>query len=64
MHSEAHWLFIQHVSTSMNIPSALGLFTCVNIYFIKINYEISSSHSGEYEAQNLLGCSAVFLIGC
>jgi hypothetical protein len=26
--------------------------------------EISSSHSGEYEAQNLLGCTAVFLIEC
>jgi hypothetical protein len=24
--------------------------------------EISSSHGGEYEAQNLLGCTAVFLI--
>jgi hypothetical protein len=23
--------------------------------------EISSSHGGEYEAQNLLGCTAVFL---
>jgi hypothetical protein len=27
-------------------------------------YEISSSHGGEYEAQNLLGCTAVFLIEC
>jgi hypothetical protein len=26
--------------------------------------EISSYHSGEYEAQNLLGCTAVFLIEC
>jgi hypothetical protein len=26
--------------------------------------EISRSHGGEYEAQNLLGCSAVFLIEC
>jgi hypothetical protein len=26
--------------------------------------EISSSHGGEYEAQNLLGCTAVFLIEC
>jgi hypothetical protein len=26
--------------------------------------EISSSHGGEYKAQNLLGCSAVFLIEC
>jgi hypothetical protein len=26
--------------------------------------EISSSHSGEYEAQNILGCTAVFLIEC
>jgi hypothetical protein len=26
-------------------------------------YEISSSH-GEYEAQNLLGCTAVFLTEC
>jgi hypothetical protein len=24
--------------------------------------EISSSHGGEYEAQNLMGCTAVFLI--
>jgi hypothetical protein len=24
--------------------------------------EISSSHGGEYEAQNLLGCTAMFLI--
>jgi hypothetical protein len=27
-------------------------------------YEISSSHGSEYEAQNLLGCTAVFLIEC
>jgi hypothetical protein len=26
--------------------------------------EISSSHGDEYEAQNLLGCTAVFLIEC
>jgi hypothetical protein len=26
--------------------------------------EISSSHGGEFEAQNLLGCTAVFLIEC
>jgi hypothetical protein len=26
--------------------------------------EISSSHGGEYEAQNLLGCTAVFLTEC
>jgi hypothetical protein len=26
--------------------------------------EISSSHGGEYEAQNLLGCTAMFLIEC
>jgi hypothetical protein len=26
--------------------------------------EMSSFHSGEYEAQNLLGCAAVFLIEC
>jgi hypothetical protein len=26
--------------------------------------ETSSSHSGEYESQNLLGCTAMFLIGC
>jgi hypothetical protein len=26
--------------------------------------EISSSQGGEYEAQNLLGCTAVFLIEC
>jgi hypothetical protein len=26
--------------------------------------EISSSHGGEYEAENLLGCTAVFLIKC
>jgi hypothetical protein len=26
--------------------------------------EISSSHGGEYEALNLLGCTAVFLIEC
>jgi hypothetical protein len=26
--------------------------------------EISSSHGGEYKAQNLLGCTAVFLIEC
>jgi hypothetical protein len=26
--------------------------------------EISSSHSGENEAQNLLGCTAVFFIEC
>jgi hypothetical protein len=26
--------------------------------------EISSSHGGKYEAQNLLGCTAVFLTEC
>jgi hypothetical protein len=26
--------------------------------------EISSSHGGEYEAQNLLGCTTVFLTEC
>jgi hypothetical protein len=26
--------------------------------------EISSSHCGEYEAKNLLGCTAMFLIEC
>jgi hypothetical protein len=29
-----------------------------------MTFEISSSHGGEYEAQNLLGCTAVFLIEC
>jgi hypothetical protein len=29
-----------------------------------LSSEISSSHGGEYEAQNLLGCTAVFLIEC
>jgi hypothetical protein len=35
-----------------------------NVYppFFFINCEISSSHSGEYEAQNLLGCTAVFFV--
>jgi hypothetical protein len=27
-----------------------------------VSCEISSSHGGEYEAQNLLGCTSVFLI--
>jgi hypothetical protein len=27
-------------------------------------YCISSSHGAEYEVQNLLGCTAVFLIEC
>jgi hypothetical protein len=32
--------------------------------FLKnLTCEISSSHGGEYEAQNVLGCTAVFLIG-
>jgi hypothetical protein len=26
--------------------------------------EISSSRGGEYEAQNLLGCAAVFIVEC
>jgi hypothetical protein len=29
-----------------------------------VSCEISSSHGGEYEAQNLLGCTAMFLIDC
>jgi hypothetical protein len=29
-----------------------------------VSSEILSSHGGEYEAQNLLGCTAVFLIEC
>jgi hypothetical protein len=35
-------------------PGVLAGFSC----------DISSSHGGEYEAQNLLGCIAVFLIEC
>jgi hypothetical protein len=31
---------------------------------MNVSCEISSSHGGEYEAQNLLECTAVFLIGC
>jgi hypothetical protein len=31
---------------------------------ILLSCEISISHGGEYEAQNLLGCTALFLIGC
>jgi hypothetical protein len=37
----------------------------LDIAFEKIvsnKYEISSSHSGKYEAQNLLGCTAMFLM--
>jgi hypothetical protein len=29
-----------------------------------VECEVPSSHGGEYEAQNLLGCTAVFLIVC
>jgi hypothetical protein len=29
-----------------------------------VEREISSSDGGEYEAQNLLGCTAIFLIEC
>jgi hypothetical protein len=36
----------------------LALFVCF------YPCEISSSHGGEYEAQNLLGCTAVFLTEC
>jgi hypothetical protein len=34
------------------------------IFFLKhiTSCAISSSHGGEYEAQNILGCTAVFLI--
>jgi hypothetical protein len=30
----------------------------------RVNCQISKSHGGEYEAQNLLRCTAVFLIVC
>jgi hypothetical protein len=39
----------------------------LNIIYNVINYGlcmISSSHCGEYEAQNLLGCTVLFLIEC
>jgi hypothetical protein len=36
----------------------------VSSFKILLTCEISSSHGGEYEAQNLLGCTAVFLIEC
>jgi hypothetical protein len=31
---------------------------------LPLSCEISSSHGGEYEAEIILGCTAVFLIGC
>jgi hypothetical protein len=34
---------------------------CLKMY---THFEISSSHGGEYEAQNILGCTAVFVIEC
>jgi hypothetical protein len=34
----------------------------VSISAVLLPCEISSCHGGEYEAQNLLGCTAVFLI--
>jgi hypothetical protein len=36
----------------------------ISICQTEIDGEISSSHGGEYEAQNLVGCTAVFLIEC
>jgi hypothetical protein len=29
-----------------------------------MSHDILSSHGGKYEAQNLLGCTAMFLIEC
>jgi hypothetical protein len=37
-------------------------FCTINGVYIDLICEISSSHGGEYEAQNLLGYTAVFLI--
>jgi hypothetical protein len=44
----------------------LFMYTHVLLMWKLLRYicEISSSHGGEYEAQNLLGCTAVFLIEC
>jgi hypothetical protein len=39
-------------------------FCTINGLYIDLICEILRSHGGEYEAQNLLGCTAVFLIEC
>jgi hypothetical protein len=38
-----------------------GVRKCIKRSFIS---EISSCHGGEYEVQNIMGCTAVFLIEC
>jgi hypothetical protein len=44
----------------MNVFQLVTYILSYNMVFC----EISSFHGGEYEAQNLLGCTAVFLNGC
>jgi hypothetical protein len=48
--------YLSSFDVTLFVPNSssrsIGVLTC----------EISSSHGGEYEVQNLLGCTAVFLI--
>jgi hypothetical protein len=57
------------------VPSASDAPSCTRTRFRFVAFtgstvmqisacEISGSQGGEYEAQNILGCTAVFLIGC
>jgi hypothetical protein len=44
-------------------PGSCYLNKTTDYYYVNL-CEISSSHDGEYEAENLLGCTAVFLTEC
>jgi hypothetical protein len=63
-----HIICVFKIPNPANTDSNNGTFNNILFKFKKktINFscEISSSHGGEYEAQNPLGCTAVFLIEC
>jgi hypothetical protein len=55
------------LSYNMNIQHVINKFACEHTcesYKAILHCEITSSHVGEYEAQNLLGCTAMFLTEC
>jgi hypothetical protein len=54
------------LSSYLLVSKAFCSFLCLFMLFREYDRhrEISSSHGGKYEAQNLLGCTAVFLIEC
>jgi hypothetical protein len=55
------WMTICYVEPAKSLNTGRMFAMLLRVHF-QLLCEISSSHGGEYEAQNLLGCTAVFLI--